>query len=152
LIAWQRLVPVPGAEFFVVVGLISAAQTIPYVLDRALARRHVGLVRTLVFPAAWVAAEYLTANTSPFASWAAAGYTQTEDLPLLQMSAVTGVFGIGFLLAWFAAVANAFFEERFTWLRVREAALALAGALALVYLGGGARLQFFAPRGPATRV
>jgi apolipoprotein N-acyltransferase len=60
--------------------------------------------RLLVFPFIWVTLEafrtYFIFDGFP---WLLAGYSQTEWLALVQISDVTGVFGISFLVAWINA-------------------------------------------------
>ena len=63
-------------------------------------RRLAGVAATLVLPSAWVATEYLVAMFTPYGSWGAAAYSQHENLLLLQLTSVTGLYGISFLIAW----------------------------------------------------
>jgi apolipoprotein N-acyltransferase len=79
-------------------------------------------------------------------------YTQVDNLPLLQSAAATGLWGIGFLMAWFASVVNWAWQQRFDWERVRAGALTYAGVLAAVLALGGARLALAPPRAETIRV
>jgi apolipoprotein N-acyltransferase len=73
-------------------------------------------------------------------------------LPLLQLVSVTGLWGIIFLMSWLASLVNWAWEQGFAWPKVRWGLLLYGGLLALVFLGGGARLAFFAPQGATVRV
>jgi len=61
----------------------------------------------LLFPLVWVTLEYAR-TYFPFGGfpWLLTGYSQTRYLSLIQMSDLTGVYGVSFLILWFnAAVA-----------------------------------------------
>jgi len=132
--------------------LISTIFTLPYVADRLTAPRLAGhpYLATLVFPAAWVAVEYLTALLSPTGDISGSlAATQYGDLPLLQLASVTGAFGVTFLVAWFASVANLAWERRGTaWRGIA----AYAAVLAVVLAGGAVRMAVAPPTAPTVRI
>ena len=61
----------------------------------------------------------------------------------MQLAAVTGIWGITFLITWFAPVVNWAWERDFAWSQVRAGVLLYGAILAAVLLGGGARLALF---------
>jgi apolipoprotein N-acyltransferase len=126
--------------------------TVPYLLDRLLAQRAGGLLGTLVFPLAMTTAWYLIAMTSPDGTLLNPAFTQYGDLPLMQLVSVTGVWGIIFMTNWLASVVNRAWEQGFDWPKAGLGLLLYGGLLALVLVGGGARLVFFAPQGATVRV
>ena len=65
---------------------------------RAYAIRRHFIRATLIVPAAWVAFEYLNAASSPHSTFANLAYTQMDFLPILQITALTGIWSISFLL------------------------------------------------------
>jgi apolipoprotein N-acyltransferase len=81
---------------------------------------------------AWVAFEFLQSRFTPNATWGSLAYTQYGNLPLMQLAAVTGIWGITFLMAWFASVINS---------AVRPLALGYAGLLCFVLLAGAVRIS-----------
>jgi apolipoprotein N-acyltransferase len=119
---------------------------IPYAVDRLLGGRLTGLGRTLVFPMADTAVAFAAGNGA-FGTMGHLAGTQVENLPLLQVAAVAGQWGIGFLIMWAAAVANELWEGR-----GRRTAIACGVVLAGVLLLGGGRLVFAPPAGPNVRV
>ncbi|MEV7550632.1 nitrilase-related carbon-nitrogen hydrolase [Amycolatopsis sp. NPDC089917] len=129
--------------------LLTVVQTTAFLADRLLADRA-GPLRTLVFPATLVAGEFLFRLITGFGDFGALGSTQSGNLPLLQTASVTGVYGLTFVLAWFASVVNTVWAEG--WPRVRRTALVHACVLGLVFLAGGARLLFDAPATHTVRV
>jgi apolipoprotein N-acyltransferase len=126
--------------------------TMPYAADRVAVQRlapRLGLlVASLAFPAVRVAGEWIMAQT-PAGTWGALAFTQGGNLPLLQLAAVTGVWGVTFLVAWLAPAAATLWEHGPGHCGARRAALVYAAALAGVLLAGGARLAF-APVSAAT--
>jgi apolipoprotein N-acyltransferase len=134
--------------------VFGSVLTLPYLLDRLVAARISlvsGLLLTLVFPLSRVACEYLL-SFSPYGSIFALAYTQHDNLPLLQIISVTGIYGVSFLVAWFASIGNWCWEQHFSWPRIRTITLLYSGLLALVLLGGGIRLTFFLPSASVVRV
>ena len=145
---WNLSEPLVVYPVGVVFGLLTL---FPYLADRLIAPRLRGFVATLVFPLAYTTFEYLF-SFGPFGTWFSLAYTQYGNLPLLQLVSVTGLWGVTFLMAWLAAVANWAWEHHFAWPTIRKGTLLYAGVLALVLLGGGLRLTFFPPAGSTVRI
>src|SRR5437588_1406487 len=72
-------------------GLIFAACTM---LFRKLALRGHSFSAALTFPAAWVTAEFLLENWSPNATYGNLAYSQGDNLTLLQVTSLTGIWGV----------------------------------------------------------
>jgi apolipoprotein N-acyltransferase len=135
--------------------LFSTILTLPYLLDRLLTARLSlvsGLLASLLFPLSRVVGEYLISFTPAFGSVFSLAYTQYGNLPLLQIISVTGIYGVSFLIAWFASVGNWIWEQHFAWPRIRTVTLLYSGLLALVLLGGSLRLALFPPSAQTVRV
>jgi apolipoprotein N-acyltransferase len=136
--------------------IINTLLVLPYLIDRLLYPRLSllsGLLATLIFPLGRAAFEYLnTVFVSPFGSIFSFAYTQYGNLPLLQILSITGIYGITFLMAWFASTGNWIWERHFSWPRIRKVTLLYAGLLALVLLSGSIQLAFFPPSAQTIRV
>jgi apolipoprotein N-acyltransferase len=145
------MVPFAGLAFLVFCAVFGIALVLPYVADRYLGLRWQGLTRTLIFPLTLVASEYLV-SFNPFGTWGSIAYSQYESLTLLQLISVTGLYGITFLVGWFAAVGASVWEAEFallqTWRECAAFCLCLIGVIAY----GGGRLALFPPRSPTIRV
>jgi apolipoprotein N-acyltransferase len=95
---------IPVVLAWVLYGLMVAMQGgyagIACALTR-LGMKRAGNVFLLVFPPAWVALEYVR-NFIIFEGfpWLQVGYSQTEYLPLIQISDLTGVYGVSFVILW----------------------------------------------------
>jgi apolipoprotein N-acyltransferase len=147
----RAMIPVPGLIHTVIVIFYAIALTAPYVADRLIASRLRGWSATLVFPCAWASTDYLL-SLSPYGSWGAAGYSLYGNLPMLQLLAVTGLWGLTFLIGWVAAAANRVWELGARSPLALRAAGVTAGVVAAVTLSGGARLVLFPPDAPTVRI
>jgi apolipoprotein N-acyltransferase len=152
------LLAIPG----VIVGLLY---TCGYAVDRLLAPRLSGLARALIFPLAMTTVDWLGSQLAgaltPFllpslfgvaATWDSPGYTQTGNLLLLQIVALTGMWGLTFLMTFFASTVNALWESGFSWRPTRTSLIGFGATLAVVLIWGGARLAFFQPAQPTVKV
>lgn len=148
-VANRGVMPIPEPGYFGAMSMIALTMALPYLVDRLLAPRFSGVPATLVFPVAWTTTEFLSALFNPFGTWGVLGYTQHGNLPVMQLVSVTGIWGIGFLMAWFAATVNAAWQ--FKWKSVRAGVLLYAAIWGAVTLAGGLRLAF-APEAPTVRI
>lgn len=147
----RGVLPVPGAARYGVTALIAATSVVPFLADRLLAPAVPGLFSTLVLPVAWVALEFIALRASPMGTWGAVGYTQHGNLPLMQLASVTGIWGISFLVFWFAAVVNWAWDRQFEWAAVQGGVLLYAGIWCSVMFAGGVRLAL-APDATTIRI
>lgn len=151
-LTWWGIVPVPAPGYFAIMLSVLLPMLLPYVVDRLARKAGAGFSTTLIFPCAWVVTDYVISRTSPYGTWGLVAYTQVDHLPLVQSAAVAGLWGIGFLIAWTASVANWAWERGFQWPRVSRGVATWAALLGLVLLLGGARLAFSPPTSPTVRV
>ncbi|MBX0329940.1 carbon-nitrogen hydrolase family protein [Oscillochloris sp. ZM17-4] len=133
IISWRgatfmaQIHPAAEAAFFLAITPLGLT---PYVIDRAYARRFGSpLWLTLVFPVAATAVDFLSSSGSPFGSFGAGAYAQRDALPIMQLAALSGLWGITFVIGWSASLANHLWEHGF---RPGRPALAAACAIALV--------------------
>jgi apolipoprotein N-acyltransferase len=146
---FRGMVPAPQPILAIVWIGYGFFMLLPFIADRLVAPRLGGFVATFVFPCAATGFDYLI-SLLPYGSWGSPAYTQYGNLPLMQLASVTGIYGITFLIAWFAAVVNWVWENNFDWLRIRQGILTYAALLVAVVLLGGVRLMF-PPSGPTVR-
>ena len=152
LIDWTGMVPVP-APLYALITLLGATITfLPFLIDRLLAHRLSGFASTLVLPVAWVTVEYIHYSLNPLGQWNLIAYSQARNLSLLQLVSVTGIWGITFLMAWFAATVNWAWEFDFAWSKIRRGAAIHASSLAAVLLLGQARMALSPPTARTVRM
>jgi apolipoprotein N-acyltransferase len=69
---------------------------------RSFLRRGSLFLAALALSVFWVAYEYLTEIGSPHSTWGNLAYTQMNCLPIIQIAAITGIWGISFIVFLFA--------------------------------------------------
>lgn len=145
-IHWKGLTPIPEPGFTIFIIFLSIFTLLPYLVDKWIANRFSGLLSTLAFPLTWVVFDYFDAIVSPFGSWGSVAYTQAGALPLLQILSITGLTGVTFLIAWFAACANLVWENGFDLTKSKNTVLTFVLVISLVLFFGGLRLVAFPPQ------
>jgi len=143
-IMWWKMMPFPLGIYLILTCIAMQIFTLCFVADRLLATRLKGFLSTLVFPVTWCSIEYLLSLTSK-GTWNSLAYTQSGNLPLLQLASITGIWGIVFLVTWFAAVINWAWEQNFTWANIRTGCVVFTTVAGAVLLFGVVRLNFYAP-------
>lgn len=132
-------------------ALPSAASAWLVLLGTEAARRRAGeLAGVATFAALSGLGEWLTFAFSPLGVWGTAASTQVDNLALLQLASVTGVAGIGMVVALVPATIAMLVGAPASRLRVR-AALATAALVGGVHGWGAVRL-FAHQGGPTVRV
>lgn len=149
---WYPAFKDAGTMFTVYTAAFGLLVYLPYVADRLLRPRIGGLAGSLVLPTAWVIMEYLLSIVLPLGTFFNMGYTQSSNLPLLQIASITGVWSISFLVAWFAGIVNYAWEAGFDMRKAGRGAAVYALVLVGVLLFGGLRLALFRPAGPTVQV
>lgn len=127
--------------------LMSPIALLPFVVDRLFHRRwashpqdHFWL--TFVFPISYTAIDFISASGSPFGSFGAVAYSQIGFTAFLQTTAVLGIWGIPFIMGWFASVINYMWEADFRWAKIQRGATLLATLLLLLFGLGHWRTTF----------
>ncbi len=141
-----------GIMFSVYTAVFGLLVYLPYVADRLIFPRVKGFLSTLVFPTAWVVVEYLLHLYLPLGTFFNLAYTQNTNLPLLQLMSVTGLWGVSFLVTWFAAVMNYLWDHGFDWKKSSRGVAAYALILTVVLMGGGLRLALSRPTADTVQV
>ncbi|MCD4803963.1 MAG: hypothetical protein K8R16_13580 [Anaerolineales bacterium] len=153
IIAWNNATAMgflhPFAEpiFFT---LLAPITLIPFVIDRVYYRRWAQngispFLMTLVYPISVAAVDFFSASGSPFGSFGAAAYSQTGFTALMQLTALSGIWGIPFIIGWFASVVNYIWENDFQWMKIRRGALIFVGVLVLILGFGFGRMLLAEP-------
>jgi apolipoprotein N-acyltransferase len=119
--------------------------TLPYAADRLIGPRLRPWGRVFVFPLAFTSVDWLISLSRVINSTGSPAYSQYDSLALIQVLSITGMWGITFLLMWFASTVNALWEHGFDWRPVRGMVGVFAGVFMGILLFGSVRLNFFTP-------
>lgn len=123
---------------------VTVVTTVQYLLFMAVSvrlLRRSGALGFLVFPAGWVLFDWLRSLGFLGYPWAMLGTSQYAAIPLIQISSVTGVWGVTFMLVLFNSVAAWTLVRAVRRERLRGAPLVTLSAVLAVGLGwGGMRI------------
>lgn len=144
-IPWYGATPIFGPAHFIFMAVQALIGVIPIVVHRLLVPRlrHNGrlpFVSTLIFPLAGTVLEFISSSANPIGNFGAAGYSQFGVPVLTQITAVTGMLGLTFLVAWFPAIVDWAWDNEFAWTRIRTGVIAFAVTMVVVIGYGTARL------------
>lgn len=120
--------------------------------DRLIVGPRASFAGTLFLPAAMTGLEFFSSLGNPFGTWGSLAYTQAGSPVLVQLVSVTGLWGLTFVLVWFASVANWAFEHRDEGRRVLPGAAVFAGVLGVILASGALRLARAGSVGERVRV
>ncbi len=151
-IAWQELIKLPGFIYYAVACGIGIVFLTPFLIDKFLAPRLRGFLTTLVFPLSYTAIEFIGFQFSPYGTWGSLAYTQFGNLPFMQLASITGIYGLTFLITWFATVVNWIWEQNFNWSKIKKGVAIYAGIIVAVLLYGGIYLVFLSPKSNEVKV
>ncbi len=152
IIAWHNATaihamgPIVEPIFFLIMVPIGL---IPYVVDRIYYRRwrqndHYPFWLTLIFPISVTAIDYFSASGSPFGTFGAAAYSQAGFTAVMQITAVTGMWGLPFITSWFASVAAYVWENNFQWTKISRGLVIFGGVMLLLFGFGFGRMALAA--------
>ncbi|ATB29712.1 nitrilase-related carbon-nitrogen hydrolase [Melittangium boletus] len=123
-----------------------------YLADRLIVGPRGSFAGTLFLPAAMTGLELFSSMGNPFGTWGVLAYTQAQVPVLVQLVSVTGLWGLTFVLVWFATVANWAFEHREAGRRVLPGVAVYAGVLVAILGFGALRLAGAGSVGEPVRV
>jgi apolipoprotein N-acyltransferase len=147
----RHSIPASGTAYFVIVAFVTVTLMVPFALDRLTALKLSGMGSILMFPMAWVAVEFLRSRLTPGATWGSIAYTQYGYLPLMQVAAFVGIWGISFLVAWFASTLDWAWSRGFDWRIVRTPVLTCAVAIVAILVAGSLRIALAPTDRPSLR-
>jgi apolipoprotein N-acyltransferase len=140
----------PAAE----IGL-SVFRAVPFLIalyaDRFLLNKTGGIVSTLVFPAFYVGLDFLL-SFLPTGTGFSISVSQFEMAPFIQLASVTGIWGISFIICWFASTTVTWWDNGFKVDRTSWPVFAFMTCFALVLLVGGLRIGAFHPKSDTVRI
>jgi apolipoprotein N-acyltransferase len=141
-ISERGAIPASGSEYFLAVSLAAFTLMLPFAIDRAVTglSESAGVRSTLVLPAAFVAVEFLRSRLMPQATWGSIAYTQYGVLPLMQVAAFVGIWGITFLMTWSASTLDLAWRHGFGSTAARMPLLLFGGVFAATIAAGAVRV------------
>ena len=139
LIANYRVMPFPALFLVPFCLQIAVVNSIPYVAATFLSRYLDGSLSTLAFPSLAVLVEFLS-SLGGGGVWGSIANTQAGNLALMQLTSVFGLWGVSFLLYWWAALLEWAYRRR-SWRLARIPFALYFVVLAAAFLFGQIRLM-----------
>lgn len=112
-----------------------------FYIDRLLYSKIKGFVATFVFPLAYTSLDFLLNLLNPFGTTGVLGYSQFGFLPFSQLTSLTGMWGMTFMITWFGSVTCWLFENYSLKKSIVKGATIYLSLLALILAYGTVRLN-----------
>lgn len=130
----------PFPPFLMIKGFIigGAINLLPFLIDKFLRGKFNGIISTLIFPATAISVNIFSSTEGTFGHIA---YTMVDFNILMQLTSVTGIWGIAFIIYWFASVVNFLIENANKAKEIKKVSFIYFGLLTLILVFGAIRLQ-----------
>jgi apolipoprotein N-acyltransferase len=96
----------------------------------------------MVFPLAFTSLDWFMSLLKAITTHGSSAYSQYPILLLIQVISITGMWGLTFLIAWFASLVNTCWEASFRWQKIWGKLAVFSGVMLAVLIFGGLRLGF----------
>lgn len=116
------------AMFMLVANTIGL---LPFIIDKIGYKKLPAFAATLLFPVVHTLFNFFM-DQGPQGTWSNNAYSQYSFTALIQVAAVTGIYGINFMIFWFASTINYIFEKKANEEKVSYAAFAMPSVFLLV--------------------
>jgi len=142
---YGNVAPLTSAGILGLVGLAGGIICAVFSWGVALASRRGAAFACALAPLLWVTLEFARARLPIIGfPWNLIGYAASGNLALVQLTAVTGIYGLSFLVAGYSSlIAYAILVGR---QRVWKTAIVATAALIFIAFGGGYLVPAAAPR------
>lgn len=130
--------------------LIAASFTlyiiIPCLIDLYMHKRiRNQFLSTLVYPTSLIVIQFLLSYVEQLGTILHWTGSMFSFKPMIQLVAITGVWGPSFLAGWLASIVNLLWEEKFELKKVKLPVAVFTGLFLLTVIWGSIRMAFFAP-------
>jgi apolipoprotein N-acyltransferase len=131
LLMWQ----VKSGALFYVPSLL-----VPFILDKTLHKHLPKLAAGLIYPSTVVAIELLFLLTT--GGGTTFGDSQFAFRTLVMTSSLFGIFGLSFLVAWFAPIINNLWEEKWNMKKLGRSGLVYSAVMGALLIYGAVVIAF----------
>ena len=139
----KGMIPAPGVLYFMIIFSGCIFIVLPYIVDKWLSKRINGFAVTLIFPIVSVIAEYVVSVSNGYAgSWGSLAHTQ-DNLALMQITSLTGMWGLTFIIAWVGSTMNWFWDKRHEMAYIKKSIILFSIVIFSIFLYGHLRNHFF---------
>jgi len=111
VIAQYQVVPMPFMKLSILMLVMAGFNILPFIVDKIAYHRTSPLVSMMIFPVIATLFNYLI-DQGPQGTWGNFAYTQYKFSSFMQMVSITGIYGVNFIIYWFASTINYYLESR----------------------------------------
>ncbi len=111
VIAQYEVFPMPVGALLTTMFVINILGLLPFILDRLITKGLPAVVSVFSFPIILTLFHYLL-DQGPQGTWSNTAYTQYKFSSLIQVASITGIYGINFLIYFFASTLYHFLSVR----------------------------------------
>lgn len=148
----KGMIPAPGVLYFMIIFSGCIFIVLPYIVDKWLSKRINGFAVTLIFPIVSVIAEYVVSVSNGYAgSWGSLAHTQ-DNLALMQITSLTGMWGLTFIIAWVGSTMNWFWDKRHEIAYIKKSIILFSIVIFSIFLYGHLRNHFFSSNSKTVRI
>lgn len=149
---FKGMIPAPSMVYYIIMLTGGIIILLTFVADRWSSKRINGFAATLIFPIISILFEYLAASSNPIAgSWGSLAHTQ-DNLSLMQITSITGMWGLTFLITWLGSALNWFWDKRNEIAKIKKSAACFIIIYFSVILYGQVRNRFFSSNSNTVRI
>lgn len=105
-----KVMPMGYGTVLVMMSIGTIIGVLPFVVDKIMYQKLPRWAGSLIFPVALTGFNYLF-DQGPQGTLGNTAYTQFSWLSFMQLASVTGIYGINFLIYWFASTANECYDQ-----------------------------------------
>jgi apolipoprotein N-acyltransferase len=138
---WDGIIPLPSPLYYIVCLIGGVFFSLPFLIDRLLAKKLSGVASTIVYPCSSLFFAYLYSRISPSGTYGSLAYTQT-NIEFLQIVSVAGIWGVLFTIGWTAAVIVFVMENFHQFQKVKLAVLCYLSFVGIVLVYGNVKVHF----------
>jgi len=139
-IANQGVMPFPAPVMFTIIFSLGIIKLIPFVIDKLLYKRLPGILAIFIYPATALTVESYIAN-GPNGTFGNIAYNLVDFKALMQLTSITGIWGIAFLIYLFASVVNHILENYQNIKIVRTYSIGYCTLFSIILIFGFIRLH-----------
>jgi apolipoprotein N-acyltransferase len=112
-----------------------------FYFDKLLYSKNKGFSATLIFPLLYTSFDFLLNLFNPFGTLGILGYSQFDFLAFSQLAAITGMWGLTFMITWFGSVVYWVLENYSYKEKIKQAIVIYISILILILVYGSIRLN-----------
>ncbi len=136
---WRFTSNQPGNILFYIPFFAGLVFGFIFYADRWFVRKNSSFYSTLLFPSLCTSVDFLNSLFNPFGTTGVLGYSQLGFLPFAQLAALTGMWGLTFMITWFGSVAAWSLNKPF--LETKKGLLTYTSLFAAILIVGVIRLS-----------